>query len=137
MIGNMVNIMSDLRADSIRGRVFISMCLLLLLSGCIKSDQTVEKNGQTGHSVQSHPLTHSVHRVILKPVVAGEVDFRANLVIMPDGSWEVYTARETEGKYRLESKRSTDNGQSWSEPLVLRELPGKDWATKPSTAGGA
>ena len=124
--------MKKIKIVIISQRVIFSVCFLLILSGCTKSEQTVERkageNGQTGHSIHSHSEIKTAHREILKPVVAGQVDFRANLVIMPDGSWEVYTARDTEGIYRLEFVRSTDNGRSWSEPQVLRELPGKDWA---------
>ena len=46
-------------------------------------------------------------------MVADQVDYRANLVIAPDGTWEVYTARERNGSFKLERTRSVDEGKPW------------------------
>ena len=62
------------------------------------------------------------------PILIGQVEFRANLVILPDGSWEVYTARDYSGVFKLDRICSNDEGVSWSESEVLRELPGDGWA---------
>ncbi|GAG08660.1 unnamed protein product, partial [marine sediment metagenome] len=62
------------------------------------------------------------------PVVAGQIKYRANLVTFPDGTWEVFTARDYNGVFRLDRMRSVDDGQTWSAPEVLRDLPGDGWA---------
>ena len=63
-----------------------------------------------------------------EPIVLGQVDFRANLVVLPEGAWQVYSARNVDGSFVLESKKSMDNGQTWTESQILRELPGDGWA---------
>ena len=62
------------------------------------------------------------------PIVAGQVDYRANLVVAPNGTWEVYTARDHNGTFKLERTLSVDEGKTWAAPDILRDLPGDGWA---------
>jgi len=92
------------------------VCILLLLGSCDKNSDLNDTTQQL-QTLESHP-----------PVEIGQVDFRANLVTLPDGTWEVYTAYSDDKGFNLQRTRSTDEGRTWSEPRVLREMPGNGWA---------
>ncbi|MFC1606496.1 sialidase family protein [Candidatus Latescibacterota bacterium] len=63
------------------------------------------------------------------PVQTVGVDFRANLVVLPDGAWEVYKAyKETDDFYILMRSRSTDSGHTWSTDEALKTMEGDGWA---------
>ena len=57
----------------------------------------------------------------------GPVGVGANLVVLPDGSWEAYRALKREGGTKLTRVRSTDQGHTWSGPVDLDDLPGDPW----------
>lgn len=61
------------------------------------------------------------------PYVAAKADYRGNLVVMPDTSWNVYKVIETDGISYLTLKQSNDNGLSWSDPENLIEMQGTGW----------
>lgn len=92
------------------------ICVFVLLGSCDKSSD-LKNTTQQIQALESHP-----------PVEIGPVNFRANLVTLPDGTWEVYTAYSDDKGFNLQSARSTDDGRTWSEPQALRDLPGDGWA---------
>jgi len=57
------------------------------------------------------------------PIVIGPVKIGANLIVLPDGSWESYSINSEAGVNRLIRGRSTDDGRTWSEPETLHQLP--------------
>lgn len=57
------------------------------------------------------------------PVVVGPTKIGANLVVLPDGTWETYAIDSKAGTNWLLRTRSTDDGHTWSEPNSLRQLP--------------
>ncbi len=61
------------------------------------------------------------------PLLVGPVRVGANLVVLPGGAWETFSARRVGDAFRLARSRSTDEGRAWSEPEDLRELPGASW----------
>jgi len=58
----------------------------------------------------------------LAPLVVGPTKIGANLVVLPDGSWEQYKVSSDAEVNRLIRARSTDHGRTWSQPEVLRQL---------------
>ncbi|MCW5553012.1 MAG: exo-alpha-sialidase [Verrucomicrobiae bacterium] len=57
------------------------------------------------------------------PVVVGPTQAGFNLIVLPDGAWELYDIRADAGVNRLIRSRSNDHGRTWTEPETLRELP--------------
>ena len=50
------------------------------------------------------------------PVVVGPVSIGHGLVVLPDGTWEAFKARQADGRFELVRERSTDRGRTWSKP---------------------
>jgi sialidase-1 len=57
----------------------------------------------------------------------GPVSVGANLVTLPDGTWEAYRSAKLKDAFKLTRIRSADHGRSWSQPEAVRELPGEPW----------
>jgi hypothetical protein len=57
------------------------------------------------------------------PAVVGPTQIGFNLIVLPDGAWEIYAVRADAGVKRLIRASSNDHGQTWTEPETLRELP--------------
>jgi BNR repeat protein len=49
---------------------------------------------------------------------------KAGLVTLPDGSIEVYYLRAGDSGKQIASRRTSDNGTTWSEPQLVLTLPG-------------
>jgi hypothetical protein len=73
-----------------------------------------------------------------EPIILGDPPtetpaHKAGLITLPDGSVEVYYLRDGKNGKEIASRRTTDNGHSWSEPKSIFELPGGHVA--PMTTG--
>jgi|GEM_PF-131727 len=63
----------------------------------------------------------------IDPEFIGPVNLGANLVILPDGTWEAFRAINSKGTFKLARTRSNDQGRTWSALETLRDLPGEGW----------
>ena len=74
-------------------KIYLLLCFALWGYGC--SEHNPGKQVKNNEIIQRDK----------EPVVLGQVDFRANLVVLPDGAWQVYSARNVDG--RLYSNRKS------------------------------
>ncbi|MBE0545178.1 MAG: hypothetical protein IH623_27895 [Verrucomicrobia bacterium] len=56
------------------------------------------------------------------PVVVGPTQAGFNLIVVPDGAWELYDVRADAGEKRLIRARSNDHGRTWTEPETIRVM---------------